>query len=109
MALEALAHHLQHHNAWKIQNGRQILFAQKNKFLDPITPSMRKVDSGGEKPGKKENNAGNSPVDRLNANRPDKNHLEADQLERWPLRPIWWIWMNWIELGCNGRNWVDLS
>ena len=43
---------------------------------------MRKVDSGGEKPGKKENNAGNSPVDRLNANRPDKNHLEADQLER---------------------------
>ena len=33
---------------------------QKNKFLDPITPSMRKVDSGGEKPGKKENNAGNS-------------------------------------------------
>ena len=48
----ALAHRLQRRTACKIQNGRQ--GAQKwptgsGKFLDPSTPSMRKVDDGEKK------------------------------------------------------------
>ena len=55
----ALAHRLQRHTACKIQNGRwglEIGHSKQlslNKFFDPSTSSMRKVDNGEKKEKKR--------------------------------------------------------